>query len=133
MEKFRSGPHAVFRGREFRLAALEDGKFELISKVANDISLGFIKYSEGIYTKPVNKSELESIFSVDMMASYHGFEFGIFGQDIDSGTVSLTTGNEKIAERFGFDRADKFYWEKWVPVSELDRVWEVKSALSLQG
>jgi hypothetical protein len=131
MKRFRDGPHAVYQGREFRLAILDGGNLELASEDSADISLGFTKYYEGLYVLPVKRPDLQEVFSIHPVARYQGFEFGIHGQDTDKAVVSLTTGDEKIAERLDFDRADKFYWEKWVSVDELEKTWEIKTPLNL--
>lgn len=129
MKKARSGLYAVYGGKEFGLATFEQGKLELISHDPSDLRKGFAKYLDGVFVKPVKREELSSVYSVTPCAKYQGFDFGIFSEGEDS--VLLTTDDPNIAKRCDFKVAEKGVFERRVPRSQLEKIWEVTEPMKL--
>jgi hypothetical protein len=125
----RDDYYAIFQGKEFRLIELETNNFQLQSVTKPDASLGFRKSRSGTYLRPVSKEELESFYRIYTCAQYRGWEFGVMEED--NGKLLLTGGEDRVCRTFGFEWVDRGVWEKWVPKSELGKVWEVKQSVKL--
>jgi hypothetical protein len=122
-KRLRDGYFGVFQGKEFEFSLTVDGKVLLLSSHENDSDNGFVK--------TVSRGEIVGAYSVAPMAKYRGLNFTVLGQDIGAGKISITTDDQATAERLEFSRADKFYWEKWVPITELEKIWEERTSLDL--
>lgn len=117
------------QGREFGLAVFDHGKLELISHEPEDQKNGFREYSDGVFTKPVKKDELESVYSVGHCARFQGIDFGIMEEEGDR--VRLVTNDPKLAERLKFSVVDQGEYAKWVQKEALEKIWEGKVPVDL--
>ena len=81
MDTIRKGSHALFKGKEFRLVSLGNRILEIISNDPEDMKNGFTKYMEGVYSKPVEKSDLTETFTIIPWAKYKGLSFPVGGMN----------------------------------------------------
>lgn len=72
-----------------------------------------------MYIKEVKKEEIEEIFEIDYKAKYKDNIFNISSNKIDS-QYRIGTTDAEIAQQNGFNRTDKYYYEKLVNQDEID-------------
>ena len=116
---FRKGTYAKYKGKEYKFTEADDqDKIELISYDSNDTAEGFVLYSAGIFTKEVVLNEVEEIFYIDPLIKYKGEWFK--GTKLGNGQLVLSTPDTAIAEKFDFERTDKYLYKKNVEWNEVD-------------
>ncbi|MFD0671928.1 hypothetical protein [Cohnella sp. GCM10027633] len=120
----KNGLYALHNGQEFKLVEMSDGDYELISNDSNDISLGFSFYKEDVYTKKVLKYELDEVYIIDTFALYYEVKFKVDSEK--DGHVLLGTSQSQMAENLGFERTDKYLYEKWVNIADVQLFEEKK-------
>ncbi|MFS0864284.1 hypothetical protein [Fredinandcohnia sp. 179-A 10B2 NHS] len=114
----RKGNYTNYNGKEYKIVRTKESEIFLLSNDNQDVEKGFEKYAEGVYQKKVNESELTDVFYVHPVGKYKGHEFDVIvNQSGDK--VNLGTNNAKLAEELGFNRTDKFYYEKVVSADEV--------------
>ncbi|WP_405101042.1 hypothetical protein [Oceanobacillus sp. FSL H7-0719] len=115
----RKGDYTYYDGKEYRLVTDRNGKTFLISNDSTDIKKGFQKYSDGVFQKEIDLNEIGDIYYIHPYAIYNGEEFDA---KVNKGknTVKLGTSNSTLATKMGFDRVDKYYYEKNVSVDKVN-------------
>lgn len=119
----RSGLYVVWCGKEYR--ADPDGKhhFILYSKDFGDEALGFERSGTHAWRKRVGGSEISEAYNVSPRARYKGHVYSI--GHFNDGLLLLGTGHHPPDDH-GFERTDPGFYEKWVPITEVDETWEEK-------
>lgn len=127
MEK---GTFAKYINKVFRVSNIENGIIRLVSEDRSDLNNGFIEkiypsnykdraYLPKLYIKEVKKEEIEEIFEIDYKAKYKDNIFNISSNKIGS-QYRIGTTDAEIAQQNGFNRTDKYYYEKLVNQDEID-------------
>ncbi|WP_027088403.1 hypothetical protein [Cohnella panacarvi] len=122
----RSGLYAFFKGSEYRLIEISDGGLELISNDSKDIDKGFSFYDEGVFVKKVVREQLDQVCLIDTFALYKGVKLKV--GSMRNGKVLLGTSQLQLVEDLGFDRTDKYFYEKWVDIAEVQLIEEKQLA-----
>lgn len=129
-----NGLYANYMGNVYQVSKSENSLVRLISRNEKDQEIGFKQkvypqyYKDRdklpiIYVKDVDISELV-LFAIDIKAKYKGYIFSV--GNTNNLDVFLGTTDASLATKLRFDRTDKFYYEKWVPRSEVEIIEEKK-------
>ena len=112
----------------FRLVS-RDNQFNLIFDGNSCPFKDFIKYSDGIFIKHIDKSEIENAYSFETLAFYKNHRFQI--DKVKGSKVLITTSEKKTYEELKLDFVDRGWYEKWVSISELEKIWEERKPSDL--
>jgi hypothetical protein len=135
----RKGMFAEYRGSIYQAEIIDDLQIKLVSRDVKDQALGFklkiypeyykgIKNLPEIYLKDVNKDDIIELFEVNPKSKYKGYKFNISGEK--NGHVHIGTNDATLAKDLGFERTDKYYYEKWVPKNEVE-IFEERKEIKL--
>lgn len=127
MEK---GTFAKYKNKIFRVSNIDGDNIRLVSEDLADLNNGFkeklysvnIKDSTNLpslYIKEVKKEEIDEIFEVDYKARQKGNIFNLSFNAAGS-QFRLGTTNSELAKQNGFERTDKYYYEKIVTQDEIE-------------
>ncbi len=118
--------YAIYGGKEYRCSKTSDGKIELISRDHADLNLGFehSKTNNSVYIKVVSVQETDDVFRINPLAKYKGELFPV--SDGGKDNVLLDTTNTSLANKYGFERTDKYMYSKYVDISEVEIIEEKK-------
>lgn len=127
MEK---GTFAKYTNKVFRVSNIDNDNIRLVSEDQTDLNNGFkekmypsnFKDSANLprlYIKEVKKSEIDEIYEVDYKAKYKGNIFNLSFNNVGS-QFRLGTNNAELAKQNGFERTDKYYYEKIVNQDEIE-------------
>ncbi|MCM3771012.1 hypothetical protein AB3N02_01150 [Priestia aryabhattai] len=108
----RKGLYATYKKRDYECYETENGCVKLISYDKSDVANGFISYNDTTFTKEVPREAVEEVFFVAPYASYQNETFGV--SDASDGQVLLTTSEKEKANKYNFQRTDKYLYEKHV-------------------
>lgn len=122
------GTKTIINNQFFRLVSKEN-QFTIVYEGSNCPYSGFKKYSDDIFIKQINKSEILNAFSYQTLAKYKGFTFQI--DKIKEPQVLITTSDKIAFEKLNLDFVDRGWYEKWVEISELDEIWEERKQSEL--
>ena len=125
----KKGIYAIFNGKEYKVYTNEDHSIDLVSNDSNDVNHGFIEQYPDTYVKKVSVNEITNIHRMISYAKYKGNQFDVNNQEI-SGEIHLGTIDATLAKILGFERTDKYYYEKWVPKNEVT-IFEERKELKL--
>jgi hypothetical protein len=129
MMSIKKGRFAMFNGEEYKVYTNEDHSLDLISHDANDVNNGFIEQYPDTYVKKVSKNEITGIHRIIPYAKYQGSRFDVNNQE-RNGEIHLGTIDATLAKDLGFERTDKYYYEKWVPKTEVE-IFEERKEIKL--
>ena len=115
----RKGDYTYYDGKEYRVVTDRNGKTFLISDDRTAIKKGFQKYSDGVFQKEIDLNEIGEVYYIHPYAIYNGEEFDA-KVNKNNNTVNLTTSNATLAKKKGFDRVDKYYYEKNVSIDKVN-------------
>ncbi|WP_053218443.1 hypothetical protein [Virgibacillus senegalensis] len=127
MEK---GRFAKYKNKIFRVSNINGDNIRLVSEDLADLNNGFkekvysgnIKDSTNLprlYIKEVKKKEIDEIFEVDYKARHKGHIFNL-SFNASGSQFRLGTTNAELAKQNGFERTDKYYYEKIVTQDEIE-------------
>ncbi|SIR90499.1 hypothetical protein SAMN05878482_1074 [Peribacillus simplex] len=121
----RKGEYTFYNGKEYRFIESESkGFIEVISNNKEDMNYGFIHYKDNIYTKVISLNEVEKVFLIHSFAKYKGELFG--ASNDGNGKILLSTPHLKLAEKYRFERTDKYLYSKNVNLDEVEIIEERK-------
>ena len=129
MMSIKKGRYAIFNGKEYKVYMNEDDSLDLVSHEANDVNNGFIEQYPNTYVKKVSGNEITNIHRIIPYAKYQGIQFDVNDQE-KNGEIHLGTIDATLAKDFGFERTDKYYYEKWVPKNEVE-IFEERKEIKL--
>lgn len=121
----RTGLYAVVGDKEYRVGKRGGDWVHIVSKDPDDVHRGFELYDpdEGIYVKKVLKKELQNVFYIVTYAIYKGEKLSV--GNIQNGKIMLATGDTELANKVGLELTnDKYFYEKWVDLSEVELIEE---------
>lgn len=125
----RKGNYTIYGNKEYRFTIEEDNSISLISNDIIDLQKGFKKYAHGVYIKSVESNELKETYYVHPFALYKEEKFDAIVDEMNQ-RVNLGTGDADIARKLSFDRTDKYYYEKWVSIEDVE-LFEEKTEINL--
>ncbi|MGF2616403.1 hypothetical protein FZC84_01285 [Rossellomorea vietnamensis] len=127
MEK---GTFAKYKNKIYRVSRIDEDILRLVSKDQEDLKHGFKEKTYPSYYKDtadlpklfvyeIKKEEADEIYQVDYKAKFNGNVFNL-SFDKTATQLRLGTSNAELAKENGFDRTDKYYYEKEVNQDEID-------------
>ncbi|MGG0486729.1 hypothetical protein ABEY65_25565 [Priestia aryabhattai] len=108
----RKGLYAAYNERDYECYETENGCVKLISYDKGDVANGFIPYNDTTFIKEVPRDAVEEVFFVAPYATYQNETFGVSAAS--DGRVLLTTSEKEKADKYHFQRTDKYLYEKRV-------------------
>lgn len=109
----RNGKYAKYRGNEFSLSGDMDGNIIIVTKDKSIIDSTFEDtYNTGVYSKVVDESQLEDIYSVVTYVLLNGEKLVVRKEE--EGGYLVGTSDYEIAKKLSLDRVDKYGYEGWV-------------------
>ncbi|MBU5465781.1 hypothetical protein KQI49_02930 [Virgibacillus sp. MSJ-26] len=135
----RNGLYADYLKKVYQVSDIDGDKIRLVSKDKNDKELGFklkvypdfYKEKENLprlYIKEVIKKDLNDLFELSTLAIYKNNKFEFISKSKDR--VLLGTTDAALANKLKFDRTDKYYYEKWVSIEDVE-LFEEKTEINL--
>jgi hypothetical protein len=132
--------YGIYNSKIYRLSKSKEGKLYLFSWENDD---GFIQVQKvydyngilhsGRFKKEINANDLEDAYKLDCKVIYKGSEFDIsssMSDIINTNKLIIGTLDYPLTEELGgFERVDKYYYEKEVSFDEIDKFLEVKKPL----
>lgn len=126
----KKGDYCTYNNNEYELTGNMDGDLLILTTDYSLATDGFIdKYNSGVYTKKVDFEEISNC--------YHIRPYGIYRKErvnvrIKKGDlVHIGTPDASLAKVLGLDRTDKYYYEKWVPIDEV-QLFEERKEINLE-
>lgn len=125
----RNGDYCLYKDMEYEFIEDMDGNLLIISEDSLLLNEGFIdKRGGGVYSKIVNHSELSNCYQISSRGKIKGELVNVSRQDGDKYFVG--TSNSTVAQKLGLERTDKYYYDKWVPKSEVE-IFEERKEINL--
>ncbi len=131
----RNSIYTMYNGTEYRVLQ-RDGYARLISNDATDLKNGFTErepeenLNPRIFFKTVSPEEVGDVYKINTFCLYQGYEFHVVREK--NGYYTLETNSTigmKLIEQLGFERIDKYGYEKTVAKEDLDLIYEKKKLL----
>lgn len=119
----RSDIYALYKDKEYRLVKKQDGTFRLVSEDPQDASNGFSTYYD-VLIKEILRNEIAHAYLVKTYCTYKGHRFYV-EQEAD-GKLYIHTSDSSLHKALQLEMSEPFSYEKWVPLDELDAIWEEK-------
>ncbi|WP_026692775.1 hypothetical protein [Peribacillus kribbensis] len=127
MEK---GTFAKYTSKIFRVSNIDGDSIRLVSENQADLNNGFKEkiypssYKDSanlprLYIKEIKKAELDELYEVDYKARYKGNIYNLSFNKAGS-QFRLGTTDAELAKQNGFERTDKYYYEKVVDQDEIE-------------
>ncbi len=129
------GTFTTYCNNEYRISRI-DGHYEIITNNPNSLDLGFIEYqpeenlNPRIFFKTVSPEEVGDVYEIRTYCLYQGYEFHVVREK--NGYYTLETNSTigmRLIEQLGFERIDKYGYEKTVAKEDLDLIYEKKKLL----
>lgn len=124
------GTFAKYKNKIFRVSDIDGDKIRLVSEDQMDLNNGFkekiypssykdIANLPRLYINELKKEEIDEIYEVDYKAKYKG---NIFNLSFNKAATQFRIGtiNAELAKQNGFERTDKYYYEKVVNQDEIE-------------
>ncbi|RIW30397.1 hypothetical protein D3H55_16820 [Bacillus salacetis] len=134
MEK---GTFAKYKNKTYRVTSIEGDVLRLVSKDQEDLKYGFKEkvypsyYKDSadlpkLFVYEIKKEEADEIYEVDYKAKFNGNVFNLsFNKTATQ--LRLGTSNAELAKENGFDRMDKYYYDKEVNQDEIEVLEVIKN------
>jgi hypothetical protein len=114
--EIKKGRYAIYQGKEYKLYKNKDGTYNLVTNTNQD---GFIEEYDNTFVKTIERREIERIIQVNPVAIYKNEQFGV-KRSTNPNMVVIGTPKATLAKELGFNRTDKYYYEKEVPISTVE-------------
>jgi hypothetical protein len=131
----KQGVYADYQGKTYKVSNKNGSKLRLVSEDKEDIKNGFmqniypsiyknVESLPKLYIKEVDREAVNKLYEINYKAKYNGILFNVIfsksGQEILLGTTDA-----KLAFANGFERTDKYYYEKLVTHDEVELIKEI--------
>lgn len=120
--------YGYYKGKEYSIGS---NLQNLISYSADDTKHGFVRKNDGnniYFIKSVEKSELDSVYSIESWGEVDGFPMRIW--NIIDGKYSMEPTTKEMAKHFGVgflpDKNESRYDAVLKSEEEIDSIWEVR-------
>lgn len=127
--KARNASYAVYKGKEYLAERdYEQNKIYLLSTDSKELQNGFLAITQHDFEKEVTVSELDSAYTVFTYAYFGGFKFNLEEIENEKGLL-VHTGSHPHLHQLGFEMVEPHVFEKWVPLEELENIFEEKTPI----
>lgn len=110
----KSGKYALYCGKEYKLNRDMKGNSIIITKEKDCIDDSFVdKYGGGVYTKIVELSQLDEIYSITVYGIVDGEKVLVMQES--EGKYYVETSDGEIGSKLKLDRVDKYGYGGWIP------------------
>ncbi|SDZ50617.1 hypothetical protein SAMN05421736_11534 [Evansella caseinilytica] len=134
MEK---GLFAVYKNKTYKVSNINGNIIRLVSQDKIDLNNDFNekKYPSNIqnkdslpklFIKEVKRAEIDEIYEIDYDAKYKGKVYSLSFNKQNS-EFWLGTNDAELARKYGFERTDKYYYEKRVELTEIEIIKKKKN------
>lgn len=114
----KSGKYALYGGNEYTLNKDMDGNNLIITKNKAYIDDSFVDvYGNGVYSKKVELTQLDKIYSITVYGIVEGEKVSIIREKEEKYLIG--TSDCKIGEKLKLNRVDKYGYEGWVSSSDV--------------
>lgn len=114
----KSGKYALYGGNEYTLNKDMDGNNLIITKNKDYIDDSFVDiYGNGIYTKKVDLTQLDEIYTITVYGIVNGEKVSIIREKGEEYLIG--TSDCKIGKKLKLDRVDKYGYEGWLPLNSV--------------
>ncbi|MGM7703479.1 hypothetical protein ACSVDE_17235 [Pseudalkalibacillus sp. Hm43] len=129
----KNGRYAIYNSKEYEAdkanSDYNDAKIMiLISYEAVDQKNDFIEVSPNRYVKRVSFSEIETAYSINTKGTYKRLPITILEQFGDQYKIHHVE-NGLAAEKLGFIKIEPGWFEKVVPIHDVENIYEKKTPL----
>lgn len=132
----KRGIFCAYQGKTYYVSNKDKDNVRLVSYDRQDLDRGFQPkiYPENyrdrdklpdIFIKTVNICQVDSLYEIIPSILYKGIKYSVKGESDEF--YYIGTDNIELAEKYGFDRTDKYFYEKTVLKSECELIEEVKN------
>lgn len=129
--------YGVYKNDSYRILIQNSGTIILISNIEYDCFHKYVnlagEINNNIFIKEVTENDLEDAYELNCKVIYKGREFDVsssMANIIKSNKLLIGTLDYPLTEELGgFERVDKYYYEKEVSFDEIDKFLEVKKPL----
>ena len=119
----KSGKYALYRGKEYKLNRDMKGNSIIITKDKDCIDDSFVdKYGGGVYTKIVELSQLDAIYSITVYGLIDGEKVLVMQES--EGKYYVETSDCETGGKLNLDRIDKYGYGGWIPADSIQIVEE---------
>ncbi len=109
----KSGKYAIYNGNEYQLNRDMNGNQIIITSNENYIDDSFVdKYGSGVYTKIIELSQLEEIYSVTVYGIVDGERVLVLREN--DGNYYIETSDCEIGDKLKLNRVDKYGYGGWI-------------------
>lgn len=129
----KNGRYAIYNSKEYEADkanshSIDEKIMILISYDTVDLYYGFIEVSPNRYVKKVPFSEIETAYSINTKGTYKNLSITILEQ-IDDRYKIHHVENGLAAEKLGFTKIEPGWFEKIVPIFDVENIYEKKTPL----
>ena len=121
----RNNTFTLINGNEFELSRDRYDRFVLYYRGNSCPDSTFVPIDDvdGVFKKIISdEKEITNAYSVSTYILYKGFKFQI---DVEkNGMFRISTGDYQAYTTLNLDFIDRGWYEKWIPKSEIEKVWE---------
>ncbi|MBC2008876.1 hypothetical protein HCA54_02520 [Listeria welshimeri] len=124
----KSGRYTIYNNKEYKLIGDREGNTLLLTKDKDQTDDSFEDtYNSGVYTKQINKTDLDEIYDIMTKAKYHGGIAQIIGEE--GNKYFLATTDAKVAKNLNFEMTRPGEYGSWINKDEIE-VFEEKKMLT---
>ncbi|WP_075717360.1 hypothetical protein [Roseburia sp. 499] len=121
----KNGRFCKYHGNEFKINRDNEGNTIILTKDDKIIDSTFIdKYGSGVYSKRVEKEELEEFYTYETYGIIDNCRVNVEKENQEFYFVG--TADCKVAEVLGLSRCDKYYYEGKIPKEKVELIEEKK-------
>lgn len=120
------GNIAMYKGKEFKALSPKDEIMILVADCVENTLEGFQKFRSDWFEKEVPLSSLDSVYFISYWGQYKN-ELSVVIKGERDKIYYVQSFNEGMANKHNFDRYDKFIYEKYVSLSSMGIVYEIKA------
>ena len=119
----KSGQYAIYGGNEYELNGDMNGNDIIITTNRNYIDDSFVDNDgSGVYTKIVELSQLDEIYSITSYAIVKGEKLLVLRES--EGKYYVETADCETGDKLKFDRIDKYGYGGWIPSNHIQIIEE---------
>ena len=125
----RFGTYTVYKGYDLRLIE-QNNCYRLIYNGTNCPFDDFLAYTENVYYKDLQKTEIWNAFFIKTRGIYKGYQFDVCWLNLNN-VIGIVTDDKQVYENLKLDFRERGVYQKEIHINELERLWEEYSLSSL--
>lgn len=119
----KSGEYALYCGHEYTLSRDMSGNDIIITQNKEHIDDTFVdKYGGGVYSKIVELSQLDEIYSITVYGIVDGEKLLVLREK--DGAYYVETSDCEIGDKLKLDRVDKYGYGGWIHSDDIEIIEE---------